>query len=248
MDPAETLSPEMEKRLRELALEVFSERAEYYLATKVRDEIRHTREALEAQIQRVWEAIDTLAQAQKRTEQRVNELAEAQKRTEQRVNELAEAQKRTEETLNRLSTQVSLLNKQVAQLAINLGSVTEEDAEDTVRMLIDQKGYELLKGPLALTFDGETDIVAEVKTPQLEFYWIIVEAKARVRQKEMRRWIARLKKKAFRQALQTHEIEPPFLAYMYARRVYQGVDKLAEESGVGLLTWHRERVPCRPLE
>ncbi len=69
---------------------------------------------------KVWEAINALAEAQRRseerwaklekalaelteaqqrTEQRLEELAEAQQRTEQRVEELAQAQRRTEEAL-----------------------------------------------------------------------------------------------------------------------------------------------------
>ncbi|WP_169238011.1 hypothetical protein [Candidatus Roseilinea sp. NK_OTU-006] len=51
--------------------------------------------------------VRSLAEAQRRTEQRLEELAEAQRRTEQRLEELAEAQRRTEETVRRLVNQMA---------------------------------------------------------------------------------------------------------------------------------------------
>ncbi len=67
-------------------------------------------ERTEENFRRVWQTINELAEAQKRTEERLNELAEAQKKSEERLNrleqtvaELAEAQKRTEERLNELA-------------------------------------------------------------------------------------------------------------------------------------------------
>jgi len=54
-------------------------------------------------------AVENLAEAQKRTEERIEALAEAQRRTEQRVEELAEAQRRTEEQVGRLETALAEL-------------------------------------------------------------------------------------------------------------------------------------------
>ncbi len=51
---------------------------------------------IKEEIKKVWEAINSLTEAQVRTEERVNELAEAQKKTEERMNELVEVQKKTE--------------------------------------------------------------------------------------------------------------------------------------------------------
>ena len=65
-------------------------------------------ELAEAQ-RRTEERLNELAEAQVRTEERLSELAEAQRRTEERVNELAEAQKRTEERLERLEATVQAL-------------------------------------------------------------------------------------------------------------------------------------------
>jgi len=69
---------------------------------------------------RVWAALQTLAEAQVRTEARVGELAEAQVRTEAQVRELAEAQRQTAQ--------------QVADLSRALGALVQEHA-DTRRQL-----------------------------------------------------------------------------------------------------------------
>ncbi len=72
---------------------------------------------------RLWEAIQQLAEAQRKTEERlsrlterVDALAEAQRKTEERLNRLtervdalAEAQRKTEERLNRLTERVDAL-------------------------------------------------------------------------------------------------------------------------------------------
>ncbi|MFN3704540.1 MAG: hypothetical protein ACK4WM_00875 [Thermoflexales bacterium] len=70
--------------------------------------------------------VRSLAEAQRRTEQRLNELAEAQRRTEQRLNELAEAQRRTEQRLDRLETIVAELVE------------AQRRTEETVRRLVNQ--------------------------------------------------------------------------------------------------------------
>jgi Skp family chaperone for outer membrane proteins len=57
----------------------------------------------EQRLEKLAQRVEELAEAQKRTEQRVEELAEAQRRTEQRVEELAEAQKRTEQRVEELA-------------------------------------------------------------------------------------------------------------------------------------------------
>jgi len=101
-----------------IARKVFWEEAPRLQREIYEGEIKKLRESLETHLSRVWEAIESLANAQRRTEERlsrlenvVEELAEAQKRTEERVEELAEAQKRTEERLTRLEGVVEELAK-----------------------------------------------------------------------------------------------------------------------------------------
>jgi len=124
------------------------------LLGEVREILRHRSER---QMERVWEAIralteaqarteqrlarledvvEKLAQAQARTEQRVEELAQAQARTEQRVEELAQAQARTEQRLTRLEDVVEKLAQAQArteQRLTRLEDVVEKLAQAQAR-------------------------------------------------------------------------------------------------------------------
>jgi DNA repair exonuclease SbcCD ATPase subunit len=57
-----------------------------------------------------------LAQAQMRTEQRIDELAQAQARTEQRIDELAQAQARTEQRVDELAQAQARTEQQIEKL------------------------------------------------------------------------------------------------------------------------------------
>jgi multidrug efflux pump subunit AcrA (membrane-fusion protein) len=68
---------------------------------------------LEVRIDRLEEALISLAQAQARTETRIGELAQAQARTEARVEQLAQAQARTENAVLTLAQQVGRLSETI---------------------------------------------------------------------------------------------------------------------------------------
>ena len=70
-------------------------------------------------------AVENLAEAQKRTEERIEQLAEAQRRTEQRVEELAEAQRRTEERVEELAEAQRRTEERVGRLEIALAELAE---------------------------------------------------------------------------------------------------------------------------
>ena len=133
------------EEVRRIVLEVLDEWIPRIKVEIYEDELGKLRSELGEHITKVWEAINELVEAQKRTEQRVEELAEAQKRTEeaqqrteerlsrlekavvelaeaqkrteQRLEELAEAQKRTEEAQQRTEERLSRLENAVAELA-----------------------------------------------------------------------------------------------------------------------------------
>lgn len=279
----ETLSPELEERVQQIALQVAREQTASLRTELMDSELGKLRTDMNAQFQRVWQSIEGLAEAQKRTEQRVgrleiiveelaegqnnlvqrvNELAEAQKRTEQRLEKLAQAQERTERRLDSLAERMEQLtsrvdklaevldqtNKQVGQLSQLIGYDVEEDMVDVVRRIAKEKDYHLLTYPLAVTINGEVDVVAHVETPQGERYWIVVEAKARLRRKEMGKWLQKLGDESFRLKLSNIGVDPPYLPYMYGRRIYMGVDEMAAENKIGTMAWHGERVEPEPWE
>jgi hypothetical protein len=70
----------------------------------------------EERLAKVEDAVAALAEAQRRTEERVEALAEAQRRTEERMEALAEAQRRTEEALRQQAETVARLAHDVERL------------------------------------------------------------------------------------------------------------------------------------
>jgi len=82
----------------------------------VDDRVREIR-VLRSDFDRLQSAVQALAEAQVRTEERLSELAEAQRRTEERLNELAEAQRRTEERLSELAEAQRRTEERVSELA-----------------------------------------------------------------------------------------------------------------------------------
>ena len=85
----------------------------------------------EKNFKRIWQSIDELKEAQKKTEEKLNQLAEAQKRTEDRLNQLAEAQRRTEDRLNQLTEAQKKTEDRLNQLA-----EAQRKTEDKLNKLI----------------------------------------------------------------------------------------------------------------
>ncbi len=73
----------VEPRLREVLLAILEEVERNREESVTKKEFSAFAEKTENSFQRVWKAIEELAQAQKRTEERVEELAQAQKKTEE---------------------------------------------------------------------------------------------------------------------------------------------------------------------
>ena len=71
-------------------------RTDFEALTSAIETLTEAQQRSEQRLSRVETVVEELAQAQQRTELRVEELAQAQQRTERRVEELAQAQQRTE--------------------------------------------------------------------------------------------------------------------------------------------------------
>jgi len=85
--------------------------------TVTKDDLRSLRDAIDADLTRVSGTLVSLADAQRRTDERVAELAEAQGRTEARIAELAEAQRRTDERVGELAVAQRRSDERVGELA-----------------------------------------------------------------------------------------------------------------------------------
>ncbi|MEW6751123.1 MAG: DUF3782 domain-containing protein [Candidatus Latescibacterota bacterium] len=110
---------------------------------------------------RLGGAVERLAEAQARTEQRVEELAQAQARTERRVEELAQAQARTERRVEELAQAqregFQSLRDQIAALGSRWGIYNEGTFRATIRGLLSRtQGVEVRQGVYG---DRQVDLI-----------------------------------------------------------------------------------------
>jgi len=215
----------------------------------------------EERLSRLEATVQALAEAQRRAEERlsgveerlskveerlsrleatVQALAEAQRRTEEELVRLAEAQRHTEERLDDV-------DKQLSTIGNILGLDAEGDAEEILTYILERKGYRILAAPHGLDIDGEVDLVMPVETPEGTRAWVVLEAKKRVRLKELRRWANRVQSKGFLQRLERAGVTVPLLPYLFGLRVYAVVDEEAKEKGIGVLCPDGERVVPRMI-
>ncbi len=137
------LDPALKDVLLDLIAEIEQERE----ASVTRLEFTEFARKTEEHFQRVWKAIQELAQAQKRTEQRLEELAQAQERTEQQVEELAHAQKRTEQRLEELARAQTRTEEAVYKLTRRVDDLSKEvgSISNTVGYALEDRSYPALR-------------------------------------------------------------------------------------------------------
>ncbi len=128
----ETLSDAAARKLALIMGRVYEELANVVTKEDF-SELKKTVQSLADAQKRTEEQVRELAEAQKKTEQRltglekvVEELAEAQKKTEQRLNELVEAQKKTEQRLNELAEAQKKTEQEIRKLSVGLRRTREQ--------------------------------------------------------------------------------------------------------------------------
>ncbi len=245
---AQVVVSDQQQQMEEIARRVFQEQADSLRREILEGELGRFRREFEVQMERVWEAIHSLAEAQRRTEERVTRLeaaverlAEAQARTEERVTRLETAMERLEATVQSLADTVGQLARQVGHLSNLIGADLEVDAEEILTYTLKQKGYRPVGPAYPVELDGEVDVALPLESPDGERLWALVEAKTRVRQKEVEKWSKRLKSKRFLRRLAEARIEKPYMAYIFGLRIYPEVIATAEEAGIGVLDFRGER-------
>ena len=135
------------------------------------------------------------------------------------------------------------VNTRLGRLSNQFGLELEEDAAEVLYQVLTDKGYRFLEDPIGISLNGEIDVAAHVETPEGQRLWVLVEVKARVRRKEVGRWLQRLHNEAFREQLRAQQgIEPPFLAYIYGRAICRAALQMAEAEGLGVLEEQKERL------
>ncbi|MCX7840175.1 MAG: hypothetical protein N2559_12070, partial [Anaerolineae bacterium] len=209
---------------------------------------RAVQELAEAQ-KRTEQRVEELAEAQKRTDQQVQELAAsvrelaaAQKRTEQRVEELAEAQKRTEQRVEQLAEEQRETRRQLARLSDRIGVSVEEEAADVLRTVLEMKGYRVVGKDYTLAVNGEVDVILPLEDAQGNPVWAVLEAKVRLSRRAVEAWAKRMRDPNFQDALRAERVSGPYLVYAYGMRLDLGVREAAREFGIGLLSSRGEEV------
>ncbi|HQH43241.1 MAG TPA: hypothetical protein PLJ17_05580, partial [Syntrophorhabdaceae bacterium] len=195
----------------------------------------------EERLTRVEIALDELAQAQKRTEQRVEELAEAQKKSEERLtrveialDKLAQAQKRTEEALTTLTKEHSITRKLVGDLSNTVGYRLEDEAFKALpRLFAENYGIDV-KDRLKRTYlkdkrgrDIEVNIFGKgIKGNNT--VTIIGESKSQLSKNDVDRFIDR-KLRLFKDLFE--DIFPVLVTYMISE---PDVEDYAKDKGIAL--------------
>ncbi len=149
--------------------------------TVTRKEFREFVRQTQENFDRVWQAI--------------NELAEAQKRTEERLNELAEAQKRTEEELAKLAGEHRKTREQVGGLSHSIGYILEDRAYKGLPEILQERyGIKLIE-PLKRDYIEvgknkylEVNILGKGRVDGKELY-IVGECKTQLKKKDVDKFL-----------------------------------------------------------
>lgn len=108
-----------------------------------------------------------LGETQRGTQEEVHALAQAHARTQQDLRELAEAQRWTQEHIRHLAEAQQLTNQRLGRLEDALGLTIDEHAEDILRLVLREKGLEILDEPRSVPVDqeGQVDLAAVCRDP-----------------------------------------------------------------------------------
>ncbi|MCS7249229.1 MAG: hypothetical protein NZ840_13465, partial [Anaerolineales bacterium] len=174
-------------------------------------------------------------EAQRRTEERLEALA-------RRVDELAEAQRHTMAWLRELAEAQRKLGKAVGALQTVIGATVEEEAASVVEVVLQRKGYRVLKPAFSLPLDGEIDVVLPLEDPSGRKVWAVVEAKARLTHRDVRAWSQRMHEIGWHRKLAQKGVIGPYLVYAYGIRIDIGAEEAAQRGGIGLLKMDGEIV------
>lgn len=206
------------------------------------------------EFRRVWEALRHLTERVDGLAQQVDALARQVNGLTQRVDALAQRVDALAQQVDGLAQQVQALaeaqkqtQREVGRLANIVGATVEEEAGDVAWGVFRHQGWELLEGPWAIELDGDIDVVLQVRREDRPTLYVLVEAKLRLHERDVRRWSEKLGDPAFRERLRAEGIGGPAVPYVYGVRVYKGVAEAGAELGIGVLGPEGELVAPRTL-
>jgi len=199
---------------------------------------------LPAAVERLVEGQAKLEAAVERLTDGQAKLFEGQAKLEAAVERLFEGQAKLFEGQAKLFEGQAELRKAVGSLSATIGGTAEEDALDVLCYVARQRGYTLLGEPTAqdLDGDGELDLWVRARDGDGRELSLLVEAKVRLRAREVRAWAARVADPQFQATLVREGIAGPYVAYAFGIRIYPDARELARTNGVGVLSIRGEDV------
>jgi len=186
---------EIPHELRLPLLKAFTYLKEEIAETVKKSDFDNFVKSTEENFNRVWKAIEELAEAQKKTEQRldsltlkVEELAEAQKRTEQKVEELAEAQRKTEIEIAKLAKGLQETRGELGGLSKSMSYAFENEAFRKLPDFLKEKyGIEIKEKLIREEIGGkEINIFGKARKDGVDLF-VIGESKLRLDEKRDKR-------------------------------------------------------------
>ncbi len=186
---------------------------------------------LEETVARLVEGQATLFEGQAK-------LFEGVAKLEAAVERLDDGQQRLEVRVGRLEDGLAALRKEVGGLSNTIGGTAEEDAIDVLCYMARQRGYELDGEPTAVDLDGDGELDLWVRARDCEGKQVslLVEAKVRLRAREVRTWAAQVADPEFQASLERAGIAGPYIPYAFGIRIYAEARETARAVGMGLLS------------
>ncbi len=192
-------------------------------------------EVLEVQNRHSQEIADIRAilaevlEVQRQHSQMFVEVLEVQRRHSEMFVEVMEVQRQHSHAIEELRTQIGNLTE---ALGLNL----EEQAEDILLFVMEQKGWRLVRGPYSLALNGQIDLVATYENAEGQPFTVLVEVKMRLSRKAVDAWAHRVRSEGFQKRLRQRGFLPPYYPYVFGFRVDVAADEAARRSGIGLIT------------
>ena len=162
-------------------------------------------------------------------EDRLSRLEASVQALEASVQALAEISERHEASIARLS-------REIGRLSDSVGIAVEEAAAVSLGPLGADKGFEVIGEPIAqeVNGDGEVDLIASVRFADGHEASLLVEAKMRLRGRDVRRLVSRFGAPDARSRLAERGYHGPYLLYAYGEVVYGDAVEAAREHGIGI--------------